>query len=67
VCSSNVPVNSDRIDSNDGGCCGTPTAETVTAGRGLATGIAGGLLSAPLTLLPIAAPVSDEQAGGCCS
>jgi len=70
VCSSTVPVDSDRIDSNDGGCCATPTAETVTvsAGRGLATGIGGGLRSAPLTLLPVAAPASDEQAaGGCCS
>ena len=39
VCSSNIPVDSDRVDSNDG-CCGTPTAETATipAGRGLATG-----------------------------
>jgi hypothetical protein len=55
------------IDTNDGGCCGTPVAESVTAGRGLATGVAGGLLSAPLTLLPVAAPGSDEQAGGCCS
>jgi thioredoxin reductase len=64
VCSSNVPLDSDRID-GDGGCCTTPAADTVTvsAGRGLATGIAGGLLSAPLTLLPVAA---DEQAGGCC-
>jgi thioredoxin reductase len=69
VCSSNVPVDSDRIDSNDGGCCGAPTAETVAVptGRGLATGIAGGLLSAPLTLLPVAASGADEQAGGCCS
>jgi thioredoxin reductase len=68
VCSSNVPVDSDRIDGN-GDCCAAPTAETVTvsAGRGLATGIAGGLLAAPLTLLPVAAPGSDEQAGGCCS
>jgi thioredoxin reductase len=69
VCSSNIPVDSDRVDSNDGGCCGTPTAETATvpAGRGLATGVAGGLLSAPLTLQPVATPASDEQAGGCCS
>jgi hypothetical protein len=66
VCSSTVPVDSDRLDSNGGGCCGTPTAETVPTGRGLATGIAGGLLSAPLSLLPVAAPGSDEQAGGCC-
>jgi thioredoxin reductase len=67
VCSSSVPLDSDRIDGNTG-CCATPDAEAVTvpAGRGLATGIAGGLLSAPLTLLPVATPASGEQAGSCC-
>jgi hypothetical protein len=67
VCSSNLPVDSDRIDSStSGGCCGTPAAATAApAGRGLATGIAGGLLSAPLTLLPVAS-AAGEQAGGCC-
>jgi len=53
----------------------------VAAGRGLATGIAGGLLSAPLTLVPAAKPAAArpaaakpaaakpaavEEAGGCC-
>jgi hypothetical protein len=37
------------------------------AGRGLATGIAGGLLSSPLTLVSVSAPAEGEQAGGCCS
>ncbi|WP_199751936.1 FAD-dependent oxidoreductase [Actinoplanes sp. ATCC 53533] len=66
VCSSSVPVDSDRIDGDridgDGGCCGAPEP----AGRGLATGIAGGLLSAPLTLVSASAPTDGEQAGGCC-
>jgi len=63
VCSSSQALDSDRID-GDGGCCAASVP--VTAGRGLTTGIAGGLLSAPLTLLPLAAPASDEQSGGCC-
>jgi hypothetical protein len=63
VCSSNVPVDSDRIDGGDSGCCGgTPEP----AGRGLATGVAGGLLSSPLTLVSVAGPADGEQAGGCC-
>nr|BFE76141.1 hypothetical protein GCM10020092_094420 [Actinoplanes digitatis] len=68
MCSSNIAVDADRVDSGDGGCCTTPADETVTvpAGRGLATGIAGGLLSVPLTLQPVAAAGTGEQAGGCC-
>jgi hypothetical protein len=65
VCSSTVPVDSDRIDGN-GGCCGTTADATAPAGRGLATGTGGGLLSAPLTLLPAAESGSGEQTGGCC-
>ncbi|MEV4656755.1 FAD-dependent oxidoreductase [Micromonospora sp. NPDC049301] len=43
------------------GCCGpAPTAEP--AGRGLATGVTGGLLSTPLRLIPLDA----GRAGGCC-
>jgi thioredoxin reductase len=64
VCSSNVPLDADRIDGS-GGCCATSTAESpVPAGRGLATGIAGGLSSAPLTLLPVAGDGSGEPSGG---
>jgi thioredoxin reductase len=67
VCSSSVPVDSDRMDSDgDGGCCGAP-AVAEPAGRGLATGVAGGLLSSPLTLVSVSAPAEGEQAGGCCS
>jgi hypothetical protein len=67
VCSSNVPLDSDRIDGG-GGCCGpTPADTAATADRGLATGIGGGLLSAPLTLLPVTGSYASEQAGGCCS
>jgi len=81
VCSSNVPADSTTItDDPNVGCCG-PTAEPAAAGRGLATGIAGGLLSAPLTLVPAAKPAAAkpaaakppaakpaavEEAGGCC-
>jgi hypothetical protein len=68
VCSSNVSPDADRIDgASDDGCCGATASETAgPAGRGLATGISGGLLSAPLTLLPVATPAAGEQAGGCC-
>jgi thioredoxin reductase len=66
VCSSTVPLDSDRIDSStSGGYCGTPAPAVAPARRGLATGITGGLLSAPITLLPVA-PAAGEQAGGCC-
>jgi hypothetical protein len=64
VCSRNLPLDTDRIDSSNSGCCGT-TAAAPPAGRGLATGIAGGLLSAPLTLLPVTA-TAGERSGGCC-
>ncbi len=90
VCSSNVPLDSDRIDGS-GGCCGatpagatpagatpagdtpagdtpagdTPAGDTL-GGRGLVTGIGGGLLSAPLTLLPVAGTSVDGKGGGCC-
>ncbi|SIM56745.1 FAD-dependent oxidoreductase [Micromonospora cremea] len=59
VCNSN-PADSATGDS----CCGpAPTADP--AARGLATGISGGLLSAPLSLITLdAAPTG--QAGGCC-
>ncbi len=66
MCSSSFLFDEDgriQSDSAGGGCCGAPAAEP--AGRGLATGISGGLLSAPLTLIPVGAP-RDDQAGGCC-
>ncbi|UQU67512.1 NAD(P)-binding domain-containing protein [Couchioplanes caeruleus] len=68
VCNSN-PVEGDDTIAAGGGCCGAPAAEAepVAAGRGLATGIAGGLLSAPLTLVTIGGGAEDSQAGGCCS
>ncbi|HYN92759.1 MAG TPA: FAD-dependent oxidoreductase [Pilimelia sp.] len=72
VCNSNPVVGDDTLDAAGGGCCGAPAAETVPAGRGLSTGIAGGLLSAPITLVSASAPASGEQsgaepAGGCCN
>ncbi|MEV0131735.1 NAD(P)-binding domain-containing protein [Dactylosporangium sp. NPDC050688] len=66
VCNSNPVVGDDTVDAAGGGCCGTPAEVTVPSGRGLATGIAGGLLSAPLTLVSVSQPASGEQAGGCC-
>ncbi|NMO56713.1 NAD(P)-binding domain-containing protein [Actinoplanes sp. TBRC 11911] len=60
VCSSNVPLDADRIDSGAAGCCGPVVA--VPAARGLATGIEGGLLRAPLTVIDVSA-----QSGGCCN
>ncbi|MGQ5261362.1 FAD-dependent oxidoreductase [Micromonospora sp. ZYX-F-536] len=60
VCNSN-PADSATGDS----CCGpVPTAEP--AARGLATGVPGGLLSAPLNLIALDAAPGDGQAGGCC-
>ncbi|GAA4716631.1 FAD-dependent oxidoreductase [Phytohabitans rumicis] len=65
VCNSNPIVDSDTVDAG-AGCCGTQ-ATTSPAGRGLATGVAGGLLSAPLTLLPVVQPSTvDGGQGGCC-
>jgi hypothetical protein len=60
VCSSSVPVDSDRIDSS---CCGAPGAVEPPA-RGLPIG---GLLSSPLTLVGASTPAEGQQAGGCCS
>ncbi|MEV6814524.1 FAD-dependent oxidoreductase [Micromonospora sp. NPDC051296] len=56
VCNSN-PVDSTGTDS----CCG-PAPTAAAAGRGLATGLSGGLLSAPLTLIT----PGEGQTGGCC-
>jgi thioredoxin reductase len=64
VCSSSVPLDADRIDSDAAGCCGPAVA--APAARGLATGIEGGLLRTPLTVIDVSAP-SGEQAGGCCN
>jgi thioredoxin reductase len=67
VCNSNAPTETAAIEGN-GGCCGTPAENpaAVPAGRGLATGISGGLRSAPLTLVTVSQPASGEQSGGCC-
>ncbi|MGN9907799.1 FAD-dependent oxidoreductase [Phytohabitans sp. LJ34] len=53
VCNSGQPVDSDRIQ-DGGGCCGVTTAAAAPPGRGLATGIGGGLLSAPAPTPPAA-------------
>jgi thioredoxin reductase len=59
VCSADLAAGDAQQDAG-GGCCGPAPAATLTAGRGLATGIAGGLLSAPPAL-------TDVSGGsGCC-
>jgi len=65
VCTSNLDPDNDTITAS-GGCCGTPAATAAPAGRGLATGIAGGLLSAPLALIAPAPTRSGEQPDGTC-
>ncbi|MGC4896921.1 FAD-dependent oxidoreductase [Micromonospora sp. DT31] len=61
VCNSN-PDESTTADS----CCG-PAPAAQSSGRGLATGISGGLLAAPLSLLTLDAAPADTQTGGCCA
>ncbi|MFF5225094.1 FAD-dependent oxidoreductase [Dactylosporangium sp. NPDC000521] len=65
VCNSNAPLDAATVEGN-GGCCGVPAGNPapVPAGRGLATGISGGLLSTPLTL--ITATGQSDQQSGCC-
>jgi thioredoxin reductase len=76
VCSSNLVYAADTADTADaetaqagGGCCGpAPVAETasIPMARGLATGIAGGLLTSPVALTLIEPTTTTEGAGGCC-
>ncbi|MFG2041619.1 FAD-dependent oxidoreductase [Dactylosporangium sp. NPDC048998] len=66
VCNSNPVVGDTTIDAAGGGCCG-PTPVAAPAGRGLATGISGGLLAAPLTLLPVVSPGGEQAGDACCS
>jgi hypothetical protein len=67
VCNSN-PVGGDDTDEADGaahgGSCGTSEAVVEPVGRGLATGIAGGLLASPLTVVDVSAGYG-RQADGC--
>ncbi|MEV4462407.1 FAD-dependent oxidoreductase [Micromonospora echinofusca] len=60
VCNSN-PDDSAASDS----CCG-PAPDAEPAGRGLATGVSGGLLAAPLQLVTLGTAPAGGQAGGCC-
>ncbi|MEV7332165.1 FAD-dependent oxidoreductase [Micromonospora sp. NPDC093244] len=57
VCTSNA------ADAASGDGCCAPAAEPEPAGRGLATGVSGGLRSAPLRLVALDA----GQSGGCCA
>ncbi|SNT60831.1 Pyridine nucleotide-disulphide oxidoreductase [Asanoa hainanensis] len=67
VCNSNPVLDDDTI-TGGGGCCGTSAPATAEpAGRGLATGISGGLLRAPLTLISVTETSGSDQAGSCCN
>ncbi|MEU7799150.1 FAD-dependent oxidoreductase [Micromonospora arborensis] len=59
--------NSNPADSASGDDCCGPAPTAASAGRGLATGISGGLLSAPVSLVTLAAAPADGQLGGCCA
>ncbi|GAA0495846.1 flavoprotein [Paractinoplanes deccanensis] len=65
VCNSNPVLGDDTIAAG-GGCCGTPAATREPVAVGLATGVTGGLLRAPLTVIDVS-DSPNEQAGGCCS
>ncbi|WP_433796479.1 FAD-dependent oxidoreductase [Actinoplanes sp. CA-252034] len=66
VCNSD-PVEGDDTVTGGGGCCGTPaSAVAEPAGRGPATGISGGLLTAPLNLITLGAEPAESQGGSCC-
>jgi cation diffusion facilitator CzcD-associated flavoprotein CzcO len=65
VCSSNIPLDADRIDTAAGGCCGTPATAAEPIARGVAIGVAGGLTRSPLTLIDVSN--SGQQADGCCN
>jgi thioredoxin reductase len=68
VCSSNIPVDVTTINGASSGasCCGTSNEAAAPLSRGLATGIAGGPLSAPLTLPPVTRTNTEQPSGGCC-
>jgi thioredoxin reductase len=64
VCSSDLL---DAQENTAGGCCGSPaTAAEPATGRGLATGVAGGLLTAPLQLITLGDKPVEGQTGSCC-
>jgi thioredoxin reductase len=67
VCNSD-PVTGDDTIAAGGGCCGAsaPAAAEQPAGRGLATGIAGGLLTAPLNLITLGDKPAEAQTGSSC-
>ncbi|MFJ5543076.1 FAD-dependent oxidoreductase [Micromonospora chalcea] len=58
--------NSDPADSTGADSCCGPEPAAPPAAQGLATGISGGLLSAPLTLVGLDTP-AGSQTGGCCT
>ncbi|MGW4462889.1 FAD-dependent oxidoreductase [Micromonospora sp. NPDC004704] len=63
VCSSDLAFADDPTTARSGAGCG-PTPAPERAGRGLATGLTGGLSVTPLPLVAIGTPT--ESTGGCC-
>ncbi|MEU8076373.1 FAD-dependent oxidoreductase [Catellatospora citrea] len=57
VCSSSAALGADEA-----ACCGTPAPAAADAPRGLATGVAGGLLTLPV----VQAVTAEAGTGGCC-
>ncbi|MGW4407980.1 FAD-dependent oxidoreductase [Nonomuraea sp. NPDC004702] len=56
-----------RLDLPETGVCSSSPAEDQERRAGLATGIGGGLLSAPLPLATVSAPAgAGAESGGCC-
>ncbi|MEV4627286.1 FAD-dependent oxidoreductase [Micromonospora sp. NPDC049523] len=69
VCSSDLALGEGEGEAgSQGGCCG-PAPAVRADGRGLATGMAGGLLAVPLPLVAIGTqsdPDTGTTGGGCC-
>ncbi|MGV9326448.1 NAD(P)-binding domain-containing protein [Streptosporangium sandarakinum] len=55
-----------QLDLPETGVCSSDLAEAQEQRIGLATGVSGGLLSAPLPLATVGATASAESGGGCC-
>ncbi|GAA2641961.1 NAD(P)-binding domain-containing protein [Dactylosporangium fulvum] len=66
VCNSNPIIGETTIAGTGDGCCGPAPQQAAPAGRGLATGIAGGLLSTPLASLPVVNSGGEQSGGTCC-
>ncbi|RZU53313.1 pyridine nucleotide-disulfide oxidoreductase [Krasilnikovia cinnamomea] len=69
VCSTNLVTDEQLPGAQADACCGSTPAAATPTGRGLATGISGGLLTAPVPLTAVApdsGTSGDQGVGGCC-